>query len=252
MADPTFCWSAWATRVSSPPPLCLTSPVPTHKFRHTRVTHVPTTVPSHTRRAGGTLRTPTCARVAVPRGKFGQVKMPKGPRHRLQTVNQGARYVKGVHGLPNDHRLPTAVMFKMQCQGGSSSCASQGERTEPNDQIANQQSIFCGWRSTSYFINHRERIFTSHSWCVLYPRCNPAHHGTHLLGDSEWSTKPCKQQVQGYVKLSDGLKSGNIAHYTHEGKKGTTFTFHWLRSNGSRPAPHIVARRLSDLGRGWI
>eukprot|EP00976_Prorocentrum_cordatum_P035270 716622-Prorocentrum_minimum.AAC.1 len=39
--------------------------------------------------------------------------MPKGPQHRLQTGNKGVQYVKGVHGLPNDHRLPTTVTFKI-------------------------------------------------------------------------------------------------------------------------------------------
>eukprot|EP00959_Pyramimonas_sp_CCMP1952_P203378 4253089-Pyramimonas_sp.AAC.1 len=37
----------------------------------------------------------------VERGYFGQVKTPKGPRHRLQTANQGLQYIKGVHGLPH-------------------------------------------------------------------------------------------------------------------------------------------------------
>eukprot|EP00959_Pyramimonas_sp_CCMP1952_P040363 844127-Pyramimonas_sp.AAC.2 len=46
-------------------------------------------------------------------GYFGQVKMPKGPQHRLQTANQGVQYIKGVHGLPNDYRLPTTATLKI-------------------------------------------------------------------------------------------------------------------------------------------
>eukprot|EP00976_Prorocentrum_cordatum_P070543 1179967-Prorocentrum_minimum.AAC.7 len=34
-----------------------------------------------------------------------------GPQHRLQTANKGVQCVEGVHGLPNDHRLPTTVML---------------------------------------------------------------------------------------------------------------------------------------------
>eukprot|EP00976_Prorocentrum_cordatum_P049882 1006353-Prorocentrum_minimum.AAC.1 len=29
-------------------------------------------------------------------GSFGRAKTPKGPQHRLQTANQGVRYIKGV------------------------------------------------------------------------------------------------------------------------------------------------------------
>eukprot|EP00959_Pyramimonas_sp_CCMP1952_P289019 6044571-Pyramimonas_sp.AAC.1 len=50
----------------------------------------------------------------LPSGKyFGQVKTPKGPRHRLQAASRGVQYVKGVHGLPNDHQLPTTAIFKI-------------------------------------------------------------------------------------------------------------------------------------------
>eukprot|EP00976_Prorocentrum_cordatum_P024853 505717-Prorocentrum_minimum.AAC.3 len=36
----------------------------------------------------------------------------RGPQHRLQTTNQRVQYVKGVHSLPHDHRLPATVMFR--------------------------------------------------------------------------------------------------------------------------------------------
>eukprot|EP00976_Prorocentrum_cordatum_P111191 1195326-Prorocentrum_minimum.AAC.6 len=42
---------------------------------------------------------------------------PKGPRHRLQTANQGVQYVKRVHGLPSYRRLPTTVMLKASDHG---------------------------------------------------------------------------------------------------------------------------------------
>eukprot|EP00959_Pyramimonas_sp_CCMP1952_P128104 2679156-Pyramimonas_sp.AAC.2 len=47
------------------------------------------------------------------RFSIGRVKTPKGPHHQLRTANQGVQYTKGVHGLPNDRRLPTTVMFKI-------------------------------------------------------------------------------------------------------------------------------------------
>eukprot|EP00959_Pyramimonas_sp_CCMP1952_P267523 5593610-Pyramimonas_sp.AAC.1 len=49
------------------------------------------------------------------RGWFGQVKTPKGLSTDFGTrIEVYAQYVKGVlHGLRNDHQLPTTVMFKI-------------------------------------------------------------------------------------------------------------------------------------------
>eukprot|EP00976_Prorocentrum_cordatum_P008789 175233-Prorocentrum_minimum.AAC.2 len=52
---------------------------------------------------------------AVNRGPWGVLwsgEDARGPQHRLQIANQGVQYVKEVHGLSSDHRLPTTAMFK--------------------------------------------------------------------------------------------------------------------------------------------
>eukprot|EP00959_Pyramimonas_sp_CCMP1952_P392839 8231538-Pyramimonas_sp.AAC.1 len=54
----------------------------------------------------------------------GEVKTPEGPQHRPQTANQGVQYIKGVHGLPSDHRLQTTAMFKIP--RSSAPCVSSG------------------------------------------------------------------------------------------------------------------------------